>query len=81
MFQQFIDREDELEFLEKMYKEKKSSLAITYGRRRIGKTELIKHFIKNKPHIYFLADDRGDYQNLRELQNFMGEFVGVDRST
>ncbi len=75
MIQQFVDRRRELDFLEKNYTEKKSSLIIIYGRRRIGKTELIKEFIKNKPHIYFLADNRGDYQNLKEMQHFMGDFL------
>lgn len=75
MIQQFVDRRRELEFLEKSYTEKESSLIIIYGRRRVGKTELIKNFIINKPHVYFLADNRGDYQNLKEMQRFMGEFL------
>lgn len=75
MFQQFIDRDKELDFLNKIYREKKSSLIVIYGRRRVGKTELIKEFIKNKLHIYFLADMRGDYQNLKEMQHFMGDFL------
>ena len=46
MFQQvFVDRRNELELLEDTYKQNKSSLIIIYGRRRIGKTELIKQFI------------------------------------
>jgi len=32
-----------------------SPLLIIYGKRRIGKTELIKQFIKEKPHVYYLA--------------------------
>lgn len=75
MIQQFVNRRRELEFLEKNYTERTSSLIVIYGRRRIGKTELIKNFIKNKPHIYFLADNRGDYQNLKEMQRFMGDFL------
>lgn len=75
MFQQFYNRENEIEFLEKSYKSKKPGLIIIYGRRRVGKTELVKHFIKNKPSVYFLADERGDYQNLKELQGLMGGFL------
>ena len=46
MFQQvFVDRRNELELLEDTYKQNKSSLIILYGRRRIGKTELIKQFV------------------------------------
>ena len=81
MIQQFVNRENELHFLEKNYAERISSLIVIYGRRRIGKTELIKNFIKNKPHIYFLADNRGDYQNLKEMQRHMGYFLQDDLFT
>jgi len=36
--------------------------------RRIGKTELVKQFIKEKEHIYFLADTRTDRENIKEMQ-------------
>jgi len=75
MFQQFVNRGEELSFLEKMYSENKPKFIVIYGRRRIGKTALMKKFIKNKPHIYFLADNRGDKQNIQEMQHFMGEFL------
>jgi len=42
----FIDRERELSALEKFWKEKQAHLVIIYGKRRIGKTELIKQFIR-----------------------------------
>jgi AAA+ ATPase superfamily predicted ATPase len=38
-----------------------------YGRRRVGKTELINQFCKGKPHIYFLADKRGTTINATEF--------------
>ena len=69
MFQQFVDRESELRLLEETYEQNKSSLIIIYGRRRIGKTELVKQFIKEKEHVYFLADTRIDKDNIRELQS------------
>jgi len=68
MFQQFVDRENELRLLGDTYKQNKSSLIIIYGRRRIGKTELIKQFIKDKSHIFFLADTRTDRDNIKEMQ-------------
>jgi len=75
MFKQFIDRGKELKWLAKIYKEKHNSLLIIYGRRRVGKTELIKHFSKDKPHIYFLAGTKFDKENLVDLQNIMGDFL------
>ena len=55
MLLNFVDREKELEMLEERYSSNKAELVPIYGRRRVGKTELIKQFIKNKPHFYFLA--------------------------
>jgi len=75
MFKQFIDRGKELKWLENTYKEKHNSFLIIYGRRRVGKTELIKHFSKDKSHIYFLAGTKFDKENLVDLQNIMGDFL------
>jgi len=75
MIQQFVDRENELRLLDDTYKQNKSSLIIIYGRRRIGKTELIKQSIKDKPHIYFLADTRTDRENIKELQKAFSSYI------
>lgn len=42
----FVGRELELGNLEKMLSHDASSMVVVYGRRRIGKTETIRHFIK-----------------------------------
>ncbi len=55
MLLEFIDREAELKILEERYKSKTAEFIVIYGRRRVGKTELIKHFIEEKIHFYFLA--------------------------
>ncbi|NJE10482.1 ATP-binding protein [Thermococcus sp. MAR1] len=55
MILKFIDREFELNALEELYAQDRAHLVLIYGRRRIGKTELVKQFIKNKPSFYFLA--------------------------
>jgi len=59
----FIDRKRELEFLENLWKEKGFKLVIIFGRRRVGKTELIKKFQENKKHIYYLCDKGGTERN------------------
>ncbi|MGQ9782119.1 MAG: ATP-binding protein [Nitrososphaeria archaeon] len=46
MLQQFVDREAELKFLERKYLENSSLLIVIYGRRGVGKTELIKKFVQ-----------------------------------
>ena len=51
----FIDREYELDFLESRWLSDRAELIIIYGRRGIGKTELIKQFIKGKIAHYFFV--------------------------
>lgn len=52
----FVNREGELMRLEKRYQSKKAELIIVYGRRRVGKTRLLREFSRNKASIFFLAD-------------------------
>ncbi|HIP51396.1 MAG TPA: ATP-binding protein [Campylobacterales bacterium] len=66
----FVGREEELRILENAYKSKKSSFLAVYGRRRIGKTELINHFLTQKDS--FLFSVTGAYEATLEahLSNF-----------
>ncbi|ASJ00307.1 ATP-binding protein [Thermococcus gorgonarius] len=73
--QKFIDRKREMEFLERAYKSERAEFLVIYGRRRIGKTELLLHFARDKPHVYFLATERPYRDNLRELQRLLAEFL------
>jgi AAA+ ATPase superfamily predicted ATPase len=76
MSKRFINRDRELAFLNAEYNKNSSSLVIIYGRRRIGKTALIKNFIQNKPALYFLASEELESQNISALKNLMMEFTG-----
>lgn len=71
----FINRSKELDFLEKQYREQNSSLVVIYGRRRIGKTALIKKFIQHKPAIYFLASEEAENQNIEYFKKAVGNFL------
>lgn len=71
--QKFIGRKNELQFLSNEYQKSESSLVIIYGRRRIGKTSLIKEFGKNKDMIYFLATEESEIQNMNALKNLIAE--------
>jgi len=51
----FVGRSDELKKLNNMYHSGEFEFAVIYGRRRVGKTTLIREFIKDKKAIYFLA--------------------------
>lgn len=67
----FVDRIDEMNFLEKEYNKKTSSFIVLYGRRRVGKTRVIKEFIKNKDSVYFLATEENEIENIKTFQNIL----------
>lgn len=69
----FINRQEELGFLEKEYKRDGSSLVILYGRRRVGKTALTNKFMENKKAIYFLATEENETQNRIAFKNVVAE--------
>lgn len=52
----FVNRNQELTALENRYKSGEAEFVILYGRRRVGKTELLRRFCEGKNHIYVLAD-------------------------
>ncbi|MBI1894037.1 MAG: ATP-binding protein [Candidatus Rokubacteria bacterium] len=68
----FIDREAELRWLEERWGARDPQLLIVYGKRRVGKTELLKQFIRNKPAVYLLADRRPDRDQLKEVATRLG---------
>ena len=76
--EKFVNRKKELEFLNKEYNKKESSLIILYGRRRIGKTSLIKEFGKNKDMIYFLATEESEKQNMEYLKELIASNLQND---
>ncbi|MDZ7292934.1 MAG: ATP-binding protein [candidate division KSB1 bacterium] len=63
----FFNRQSELQRLHERYAGKEAQLLIMYGRRRVGKTELLKEFVRDKPHIYFLADLSSEKEQLQEF--------------
>ncbi len=53
----FIGRTDELAFLERCYRSSRAELVFLYGRRRVGKTETLFEFARNKKHVFFAAPE------------------------
>ena len=50
----FIVHETELKFLNNCYESDNDEFVVLYDRRRVGKTETLTEFCKNKPHVFFL---------------------------
>ena len=79
----FKGRKKELELLEDLYDSKQFEFLVLYGRRRVGKTELLKEFTKNKKPLFFSAQEKNDSLNLLDFSktvqtyfdnDFFGEF-------
>ena len=73
----FINRKEELNWLNRQYKQTKTEaqLLILYGKRRVGKTDLVKHFISNKRSVYYLANRTTTQAQLQDATNvFSSEF-------
>jgi len=70
----FIGREKEIETIEKRIQNKEFEFGILYGRRRIGKTSLLKEILKSNKGIYFVANEMGYEYNLNILSNAVASF-------
>jgi len=73
--QKFVDRNDELEFLNSHYKTKNPEFIIIYGRRRVGKITLISRFLQNHPGFYFMASEEGRTANIRDFADVAGNYL------
>ncbi len=69
----FYNREHELGFLHEKHRAREAQLIVIYGKRRVGKTELAKHFFHDKPHLYYLADKLPEANQLSDLARKLGE--------
>ena len=74
----FINRDKEMQFLNKLYNSKSSELFILYGRRRIGKTQLTLEFLKNKKGVYYMCSEEGDIINIKNLQKELSKVATND---
>ncbi|WP_262360612.1 hypothetical protein [Mobiluncus holmesii] len=52
VMQRFIGRVREREALERAWASNRFEFTVVYGRRRVGKTRLIREYIADKPAVY-----------------------------
>ena len=75
----FYDRGDELDALGTAFESSGHAFYVVYGRRRVGKTELLKEFCSDRPHVYFLAaqeaEDRQREKFVEQIAAFVDERV------
>jgi AAA+ ATPase superfamily predicted ATPase len=70
----FIDREEEMAQLERLYRSKRAEFFVLYGRRRVGKTRLLRAFCANKPHIFFVATLSSETEQLATFSQALWRF-------
>lgn len=63
----FIGRRSELNFLEDKYNRPDGQLIVLYGRRRVGKTETLREFCKDKEHVFFSCRECTDEEQLKSF--------------
>lgn len=73
----FIDRHDEMAILEEEYRREDASFVVLYGRRRVGKSELLKEFIRDKRALYYLATEESENENRSSFQSVASAMLGL----
>ena len=70
----FKNRISEIKLLNELYEKKAAKLIILYGRRRVGKTELLKEFLKKHKGLYILARQESEFDQLKKISSEIAEF-------
>lgn len=74
MQEMFIGREKEITELNDLYEQETFQLFVLYGRRRVGKTTLLNEFCKNKPAIFYSAEQSNQKLNLEKFSRLVFEY-------
>lgn len=75
-----IGREQEMQVLEQCYQTEGFQFLVINGRRRVGKTTILREFAKRHRCIFFSAQEKNDALNLRDFSEqiqsfFIGSFL------
>jgi AAA+ ATPase superfamily predicted ATPase len=71
----FLNRQNELDTLESLYKSPRGEMVALYGWRRVGKTSLLREFVRDKPHIFFTADANIEKEQVRAFARLVEGFM------
>lgn len=76
---EFIGRTEEKNLIDNLLKKKGYQGCIIYGRRRMGKTELVKHCLmnKNRPFIMYQCKESSEQDNTNQLTKLIREVLGI----
>ena len=65
----FVGRKEELKLIDDAYRSGKDELVVLYGRRRIGKSSLVKQFAQKKASFYEFEALEGETTQ-RQIEHF-----------
>ena len=74
--EEFLGRQGELAILEASWRAPGGAFVPIYGRRRVGKSELILHFLRDRPAIYHIGKVAPAELQLRELLDEAARALG-----
>ena len=75
----FIARQKELGQLKDLQQSDHFEFLIMYGRRRVGKTTLLKEFAKTCKVIFFSAQEKNDYLNLVDFSKLILSYFNLSK--
>ena len=75
----FIARQKELAQLKDLQQSDHFEFLIMYGRRRVGKTTLLKEFAKTCKVIFFSAQEKNDYLNLVDFSKLILSYFNLSK--
>lgn len=71
----FINRKRELGILNTQYEANNSAFVVVYGRRRTGKTSLLRKFVSDKPNVlYFFADKDSEINQINKFKQIVADW-------
>jgi uncharacterized protein len=78
----FIGRKAQLQAMDRAWNSSQAELMILYGRRRVGKTRLLTHWIKDRDAygLYWMAEATSAFDQLRSFSQTLADFEdpGID---
>ena len=79
MDEPFFGRKENIKAISKFFNSDKDNAALIYGRRRVGKTELIKHCLKGTKitSIYYECKETSEINNVISLSEIIAETFGL----
>lgn len=70
----FIGRKLEMEFFNSLYNSAKAEFVALFGRRRVGKTEFLTEFCKDKPTMFYTCREYTDKKQFEEFSDAVFSF-------